>query len=127
LVRRAGLAFFAVAGAQKAIQFGLNPVMSALLGMLTGIGGGMTRDVLLAEIPQVLRSDLYAVAALAGASIVVIGDRLSIGYGVSALAGGLLCFGLRFMAIRHDWHLPVAHLSAQGRAGIGRSDGKNPR
>ena len=43
----AGLSFFAVAGAQKAIEFGLNPVMSALLGMLTGIGGGMTRDVLL--------------------------------------------------------------------------------
>jgi len=122
----AGLSFFAVAGAQKAIQFGLNPVMSALLGMLTGIGGGMTRDVLLAEIPQVLRSDLYAVAALAGASIVVVGDRLGIAYGVSALAGGLLCFGLRFMAIKYDWHLPVAHLSAQGRARIDRSDGKNP-
>jgi uncharacterized membrane protein YeiH len=53
-----GLSFFAIAGAQKAIEFGLSPVMSALLGMLTGIGGGMTRDVLLAEIPQVLRSDL---------------------------------------------------------------------
>ena len=122
----AGLSFFAVAGAQKAIQFGLNPVMSALLGMLTGIGGGMTRDVLLAEIPQVLRSDLYAVAALAGASIVVIGDMLGLSYGVSALAGGALCFGLRFMAIRHGWHLPIAHLSAQGRAGIHRSDDEEP-
>jgi uncharacterized membrane protein YeiH len=118
----AGLSFFAVAGAQKAIELGLSPVMSALLGMLSGIGGGMTRDVLLAEIPQVLRSDLYAVAALAGASIVVIGDVLSIPYGVSAPAGGALCFGLRFMAIRHGWHLPVAHLSARGRAGIDRSD-----
>jgi len=122
----AGLSFFAVAGAQKAIEFGLSPVMSALLGMLTGIGGGMTRDVLLAEIPQVLRSDLYAVAALAGASMVVIGDVVGLSYGVSALAGGALCFGLRFMAIRHGWHLPVAHLSAQGRAGIDRSDDKEP-
>jgi uncharacterized membrane protein YeiH len=122
----AGLSCFAVAGAQKAIEFGLSPVMSALLGMLTGIGGGMTRDVLLAEIPQVLRSDLYAVAALAGASIVVIGDMLGLSYGVSALAGGALCFGLRFVAIRHGWHLPVAHLSAQGRAGIDHSNGKKP-
>ena len=122
----AGLSFFAVAGAQKAIEFGLSPVMSALLGMLTGIGGGMTRDVLLAEIPQVLRSDLYAVAALAGASIVVIGDLLGLSYSVSALAGGALCFGLRFMAIRHGWHLPVAHLSAQGRAGIDPSNDKKP-
>ncbi len=122
----AGLSFFAVAGAQKAIAFGLSPVMSALLGMLTGIGGGMTRDMLLAEIPHVLRSDLYAVAALAGASIVVIGDLLGLPYGASALAGGALCFGLRFMAIRHRWHLPVAHLSAQERAGMDRSNDKKP-
>ena len=111
-----GLAFFAVAGAQKAIGFGLNPVMSALLGMLTGIGGGMTRDILLTEIPQLLRSDLYAVAALAASSLVVIGDMLGLPYGASALAGGALCFGLRFMAIKHGWHLPVAHLSARRRA-----------
>ena len=122
----AGLSFFAIAGTQKAISFGLSPVMSALLGMLTGIGGGVTRDVLLAEIPHVLRSDLYAVAALAGASIVVIGDLLGLPYGASALAGGALCFGLRFMAIRHGWHLPVAHLSAQGRAGIDPSNDKKP-
>ena len=96
--------------------------MAALLGMLTGIGGGMMRDVLLTEIPQVLRSDLYAVAALAGASIVAIGDVLGLPYGVSALAGGILCFGLRFMAIRHGWRLPVAHLSARRRAGTDSSD-----
>ena len=63
----AGLGLFAVAGTEKALAFGLNPVMAALLGMVTGIGGGMSRDVLLAEIPTVLRADLYALAALAGA------------------------------------------------------------
>ncbi len=119
-----GLSFFAVAGAQKAIEFGLSPVMSALLGMLTGIGGGMLRDILLTDIPHVLRSDLYAVAAFVGASIVVTGHLLDVFYGISALVGGVLCFALRFMAIRYDWHLPVAHLSAQGRAGIDRSNDK---
>jgi uncharacterized membrane protein YeiH len=122
----AGLSFFAVAGAQKAIEFGLNPVMAALLGMLTGIGGGMMRDVLIVEIPQVLRSDLYAVAALVGASIVVVGHLLGLSYGVSALVGGGLCFGLRFMAIRRHWHLPIAHLSAQGRGGADPSDDEKP-
>ncbi len=122
-----GLSLFAVAGAQKAIEFGLNPVMAALLGMLTGIGGGMMRDVLLAEVPQVLRSDLYAVAALAGASIVVIGDWLGLSYGVSAPAGAALCFGLRFMAIRYGWHLPAAHLSARQRAETDYSDDGNAR
>lgn len=111
-----GLSFFAVAGAQKAIEFGLSPLMSALLGMLTGIGGGMTRDVLLTEIPQVLRSDLYALAALAGASLVVIGDLLGLPYGISALAAGSLCFVLRVMAIRFRWHLPSVYPAAGARS-----------
>ena len=74
----AGLALFAVSGAQKALAFGLNPLMAALLGMLTGVGGGMVRDLLVAEIPTVLRADIYAVAALAGAAVVVIGQLLHI-------------------------------------------------
>jgi uncharacterized membrane protein YeiH len=51
-------------------------VMATVLGMVTGIGGGMVRDVLLAEIPTVLRAELYAVAALAAAAIVVVGHLL---------------------------------------------------
>ena len=105
----AGLALFAVAGAEKALAFGLSPVMAALLGMLTGIGGGVARDVLLAEIPAVLRADLYAVAALVGAAIVVGGHLLHLPIILSALGGGAICFGLRMMAIRRGWHLPIAH------------------
>lgn len=104
----AGLALFAVSGAQKALAYGLNPVMAALLGMLTGIGGGMMRDVLLAEIPTVLRADLYAVAALAGAVVVVVGDTLRLPSALVTSAGAILCFGLRLAAIRRGWHLPVA-------------------
>ncbi len=74
----AGLALFAVAGASKALAHGLNPVMAIVLGMVTGIGGGMVRDVLLAEVPTVLRSELYAVAALAAAAIVVVGHMLQL-------------------------------------------------
>ena len=104
----AGLALFAVSGTQKALSFGLNPVMAALLGMLTGIGGGMVRDILLAEIPTVLRADLYAVAALAGATVVVIGNLMGVSSIAATLVGGALCFGLRIMAIQYGWHLPVA-------------------
>lgn len=106
-----GLAFFAVAGAQKALIYGLNPVMAALLGMLTGIGGGMLRDVLVMQIPTVLRADLYALAALAGATIVVAGDALSMPAVVTTVVGGVVCFLLRYMAIRHGWHLPSARSS----------------
>lgn len=106
-----GLAFFAVAGAEKALLFGLNPVMAAVLGMVTGVGGGMLRDLLVMQIPTVLRADLYASAALTGAAIVVFGHMLHITPIVSILLGGIACFFLRYMAIRHDWHLPRARAS----------------
>jgi uncharacterized membrane protein YeiH len=108
LLDAAGLGLFAVAGTHKALTYGLNPLMAALLGMLTGIGGGMARDVLLTEIPVVLRSELYAVAALAGAAVVVCGGMLRLPSTMASVVGAALCFGLRFMAIRHGWQLPVA-------------------
>src|SRR5919112_5747400 len=113
----AGLAVFAVAGTQKALGYGLNPLMSALLGMLTGIGGGMLRDALLAEVPTVLRSELYAVAALAGASVVVVGHVLNLPPTAMAIAGVVVCFGIRFVAIRRGWHLPVAGLPHRSKSG----------
>ncbi|HEY3267654.1 MAG TPA: trimeric intracellular cation channel family protein [Armatimonadota bacterium] len=103
-----GLALFAVTGASKALAYHLNPVAVALLGMLTGIGGGMARDIMLAEVPVVLRSDLYAVAALAGAAAMVIGRMLHVPTTVTVTVSVLLCFGLRFIAIRRGWNLPVA-------------------
>jgi uncharacterized membrane protein YeiH len=103
----AGLALFAVVGTHKALVYGLNPVMAALLGMLTGIGGGMMRDVLLTEVPTVLRSDIYALAALAGAAIVVGGHLLEVPSSLAAIAGAVVCFGIRLLAIRRSWHLPA--------------------
>ncbi|MEW6322473.1 MAG: trimeric intracellular cation channel family protein [Acidobacteriota bacterium] len=104
----AGLGLFAVAGTQKALGFGLNPLAAAALGMLTGIGGGILRDVLVREIPTVLRADLYAVAALAGAAVVVAGHLLQWPPALTAPAGAALCFGLRVVAIRRRWTLPTA-------------------
>jgi uncharacterized membrane protein YeiH len=108
----AGLALFAVSGTQKALGFGLNPIMAALLGMLTGIGGGMTRDLLVREIPTVLHADFYALAALAGAAAVVIGSVLHVPPTAAAITGAVLCFGLRLMAIRWRWTLPIPRRSA---------------
>jgi uncharacterized membrane protein YeiH len=104
----AGLALFAVVGTQKALGYRLNPIMAALLGVLTGIGGGMLRDVLTAEVPAVLRGDVYAVAALAGAAVVVVGRTLHLPSAPVTIAGAILCFGLRFLALRRGWQLPVA-------------------
>ena len=104
----AGLALFAVTGTSKALTYHVNPVSAALLGMLTGIGGGVMRDVLVSEVPTVFRAELYAVAALAGAAVVVAGHLLQLPSGPVATAGAVLCFGLRFMGIRRGWRLPLA-------------------
>lgn len=103
-----GLGVFAVSGTLKALAFGAHPVAAVLLGMLTGIGGGMLRDVLVAQIPSVLRSELYAVAALAGSTVVVIGRLLDLPSSAVVAAGAALCIGLRLMALRRGWGLPVA-------------------
>lgn len=101
-----GLSLFAVVGAQKAMDFGIDPIMVAIMGMLTGIGGGMTRDVLAGEIPFVLRSDLYAIAALAAAAIVSAGHVMGLEPTYPVLAGAAACVFLRLMAIYRGWRLP---------------------
>src|SRR3954470_14938738 len=112
----AGLALFAVSGAGKALAFDAEPVAATLLGMLTGIGGGMARDVLVREIPTVLRTELYAIAALIGAAVVVIGSMLHLSSSGAAAVGAALCFGLRFMAIGYGWQLPIARPSVDRSA-----------
>lgn len=104
----AGLALFAVAGTLKALAFHLSPVTAVMLGVLTGVGGGVVRDILVSEIPIVLRAELYAVAALAGSAIVAIGNLLHVPSPLGSAGGALLCFGLRMVAIRRGWRLPVA-------------------
>ncbi|HYP05566.1 MAG TPA: trimeric intracellular cation channel family protein [Bryobacteraceae bacterium] len=107
-----GLALFATVGTAKALTFHLGPVASALLGMLSGIGGGLVRDILISEVPAVFRAEIYAVAALAGAAVVVLGHLLQVPAGAAAMLGATLCFTLRMISIRRGWKLPIANPSA---------------
>lgn len=106
----AGLAVFAVFGTGKALAYGLSPFAATLLGIITGIGGGIARDLLVVRTPVVLQqqTELYAVAALVGGGIVAIAHALGWPQAPAMVVGALLCFGLRFMAIRRGWRLPVA-------------------
>jgi len=104
----AGLGVFAVAGTQKALDHGINWPMAAILGMISGIGGGIVRDVLTAQVPTVLRADIYAVAALAGSLVMVAGKAVGLPPIAVALAGTALCVFLRLMALYRGWKLPVA-------------------
>jgi uncharacterized membrane protein YeiH len=104
----AGLALFATTGAGKALAYQMGPIPAALLGMLTGIGGGVVRDVLVSEVPAVFRTDIYAIAALAGASVVVAANVLQLPPQPFAFVGAVVCFGIRMLAIYRRWHFPVA-------------------
>lgn len=107
-----GLALFAVNGAAKASAHGVGPTGAVLLGILTGVGGGIARDLLVAEIPTVLRRvELYATAAALGAGIVVAGEALALPPTPLAVAGAFACFTLRFLALRKGWTLPVPRQS----------------
>ncbi|QNI38545.1 trimeric intracellular cation channel family protein [Edaphobacter sp. 4G125] len=102
----AGLALFTVAGAGKAMEFGINPLLSVLMGAVTAVGGGTIRDILLNRVPGVLQADVYAAAALAGAFVVVLGLRLNLTRWVVMTSGAVVCFALRMVAVWQHWNLP---------------------
>ena len=102
----AGLSLFAVSGAGKALAYEIHPFVAVLMGAITGVGGGTIRDVLLAHIPTVLRAEIYAVAALAGAAVMVIGLRIKKSPGLMAALGGTVCFVLRMVSVWEHWNLP---------------------
>ena len=102
----AGLGLFAVAGAQKAIEYEIRPLIAILMGGITGVGGSTICDVLLARVPVVLRSDVYATAALLGATIVVLGLKLKVRPVLAMTVGAIACFVLRMVAVWQHWNLP---------------------
>ena len=103
----AGLALFAVAGTEKALLYKMHPFVAILLGTITGVGGGTVRDILLAQVPVVLRADVYATAAMAGAAAMILGRRLGLSSTLAAVVGGMLCFGLRLVSVWQHWNLPT--------------------
>ncbi|GAB2447126.1 TRIC cation channel family protein [Nocardioides hungaricus] len=102
-----GLGLFCVTGALKALDYGLGVLPAALMGMVTGIGGGMLRDLLAGRVPAVFRGELYATPALAGAVVVVAGAHTSLPTLVIAFAGGGLCTVWRLVAIWRHWQAPI--------------------
>jgi uncharacterized membrane protein YeiH len=102
----AGLALFAIAGTEKALDKGISGFVAVLLGTITGVGGGTIRDVLLMQIPAVLRVDVYATAALAGSAAMAVGIRLGLPRWAASALALVLCFGLRMIAVAEHWNLP---------------------
>jgi uncharacterized membrane protein YeiH len=101
-----GLGLFAVTGAQKALLFGTNAEVAVLMGMVTAVGGGIARDVLLNRVPVILQREIYASAALVGAAIATFGDALGLASTALTWCAVATCFALRLASLRWRWNLP---------------------
>lgn len=103
-----GLGVFSLTGVQVAINYGHgdNPLLAISLGVITGIGGGMIRDLLNGEIPSVLRKHIYALAAILGAGIYYLMSREGYPDIVAVIIGFAITFGIRMAATYFRWHLP---------------------
>ncbi|WP_018350466.1 trimeric intracellular cation channel family protein [Longispora albida] len=104
----AGLGLFTVTGTLTSLDAGVPTVEAVLLGALSGFGGGILRDLLMAEIPSVLRREVYALAALAGAGLVTALDRTGFREPHWVALAAVLVFALRLIALKLPWQVPVA-------------------
>jgi uncharacterized membrane protein YeiH len=113
-----GLAFFTIGGVQIAEQSGLSGLLALIMGVITGVVGGVARDVLLAEIPLILRrGQLYASAAIAGAALYPLLERAGMARDAAAIAGMATIALVRFAAIAYRIELPVLTVEGQDREG----------
>src|SRR5713101_2810827 len=103
-----GLSIFTVTGTTIALNAGLSPAPAALLGMLTGVGGGVLRDVLAAEVPLILRSEIYAVASMLGAIIIIVTDQIGLSGIPVEIIAAIATFILRMVSVRRGWRIPIA-------------------
>jgi uncharacterized membrane protein YeiH len=103
-----GLGLFCVTGATKALDFRVGPVPAILLGAITGIGGGILRDVLLRDVPTVLRHDLYAIPALLGAGVLVAAQESGSDNPFFPVLAVTVCVVVRLAGLRYGVNVPVA-------------------
>ena len=101
-----GLGFFTAVGASKAAQMESGALAIVLLAMITAAGGGLIRDILVSEIPQVLRSDFYATAALLGGLLFLGLQNTTFSFPTQILITTFFTFIIRLIAIRQKFNLP---------------------
>jgi uncharacterized membrane protein YeiH len=101
-----GLAVFTFIGALAAYEAGVPAPIVVLMGTVTGVAGGIMRDVLCREVPLILRREIYATAAIAGATVFVVLTALGTTGPLAALPTVATVFGLRLTALRLDLHVP---------------------
>jgi uncharacterized membrane protein YeiH len=106
----AGLGLFTVTGTIAALGAGLGLIASALLGMLTGIGGGALRDVLAGQVPLVLCKEIYALASLLGALIIITASRVHMLGTTASMMAAVATFAFRIVSVWRGWNIPTARV-----------------
>lgn len=101
-----GMAIYVVLGVQKSISYEVNLLAAVVLGMVSGIFGGVIRDTLLNEIPLIFRKEMYATPCLLGASLFVILYVLKIDANINFISCVLFIVLFRYLAVRYKWSLP---------------------
>ncbi|MEV7633174.1 TRIC cation channel family protein [Microbacterium sp. NPDC089318] len=101
-----GLSVFAVAGASKAMAYGLGPAQAVILGTVTAVGGGTIRDALVRRVPSVMSEGLYAIPALAAAAVTVVAILTGVGGLSAVIIAALVCFLIRIIGIRFKLEAP---------------------
>ncbi len=102
----AGLSAFVILGTDIVLESGLNGFLAILLGTITGVGGGVLRDVLTGNKPMVLVGQVYALAGIAGAALLVVLLEIGVNPDLSVWLPMAVIFGIRLLSITRDWHLP---------------------
>ena len=102
-----GLAAFTIIGTQKAMLLGLDDAIAIMTGMMTGVVGGVIRDVLMGEVPLIFRKEIYATASFVGASLFLLLSHWQVAEDVVISLSVITIFLLRYWAIRRDIRLPI--------------------
>jgi uncharacterized membrane protein YeiH len=101
-----GLAVFSVLGTQTALESDVNALAAIIMGVMTGVAGGIIRDLLTGEIPLILQREIYATAALCGSVALIVAIELQLPAGFAELLGVTVTLVLRLAAIWRGWRLP---------------------
>lgn len=112
-----GLGLFAVSGAEKSLAYSDNAELAILMGMVSAVGGGVLRDVLLSRVPAILEREIYASAALIGAAVEVGLTEAGWSSVWTAWIATIACVMLRLASLYFGWRLPVFHAREGGKRG----------
>lgn len=104
-----GLAVFVAIGVDKALNYGASPLIAVIMGLITGCGGGIIRDVLAREIPMIFRKEIYATACIIGGSVQTLAIWGNVGMALATVIGIITTLTIRLAAIR--WHLSLPTFS----------------